>query len=401
MSVRKHHWVTRKGERREAWIAAYSDGQGDRHVKFFERKKDADAFHDSVRVDVKLGIHTAPSKSVTVREAGALWLQSGENAELERATLRTYQMELKNHILPLLGNEKLSSLTTAAVRSFEDKLRAKGCSTATRRWLIVSLGSLIADAQERGLVMVNAVRGLRRSRRGKEERREQREKAKLRVGIDIPTPEEIKRIIAHLTRHRPLLLTAIFTGLRASELRGLRWEDVDLKKGELHVRQRADRFGVIGRLKSGRSERIIPLPPMLVSELRAWKLACPKGELGLAFPTSRGTVAIYQNILTRGFFPAQIAAGVVTNGGRQKYTGLHSLRHFFASWCINRKADGGLELPMKVVQERLGHSTITLTADRYSHLFPRGDDGGELAAAEALLRMNPRDINATHGQICQ
>jgi integrase len=70
---------------------------------------------------------------------------------------------------------------------------------------------------------------------------------------------------------------------------------------------------------------------------------------------------------------------------RARYTGLHSLRHFFASWCINRKVDGGLELPAKVVQERLGHSTVVLTLDRYGHLFPRGDDTAELAAAEAKL----------------
>src|SRR5262245_50694298 len=82
----------------------------------------------------------------------------------------------------------------------------------------------------------------------------------------------------------------------------------------------------------------------------------------------------------RGFFPAQVAAGQATAHGQAKYTGLHALRHFYASWCINRRADGGLELPLKNVQERLGHSTITLTADRYGHLFPRGDDGAEMAA---------------------
>jgi integrase len=78
----------------------------------------------------------------------------------------------------------------------------------------------------------------------------------------------------------------------------------------------------------------------------------------------------------------QIAAGVVDAHGRAKYPGLHALRHFYASWCINRRADGGLELPLKVVQARLGHATIAMTADRYGHLFPRGDDRAELAAAE-------------------
>ena len=75
----------------------------------------------------------------------------------------------------------------------------------------------------------------------------------------------------------------------------------------------------------------------------------------------------------------------MASDGRAKYTGLHAFRHFYASWCINRRADGGLELPGKVVQERLGHSSIMLTMDVYGHLFPRGDDSAELAAAEGSL----------------
>jgi integrase len=68
-----------------------------------------------------------------------------------------------------------------------------------------------------------------------------------------------------------------------------------------------------------------------------------------------------------------------------KYSGLHAFRHFYASWCINRPADGGLGLPAKMVQERLGHSSIVMTLDVYGHLFSRSDDGAELAAAERLL----------------
>jgi len=78
-------------------------------------------------------------------------------------------------------------------------------------------------------------------------------------------------------------------------------------------------------------------------------------------------------------------AGIVDKDGAAKYTGLHALRHFYASWCINRKEDGGIGLPPKVVQERMGHSSIAMTMDVYGHLFPRGDDAKELAAAEGLL----------------
>jgi integrase len=70
---------------------------------------------------------------------------------------------------------------------------------------------------------------------------------------------------------------------------------------------------------------------------------------------------------------------------KAKYGGLHALRHFFASWCINRKADGGLGLAIKAAQDRLGHSSIMMTSDVYGHLFPRGDDDAELEAAERAL----------------
>ena len=84
-------------------------------------------------------------------------------------------------------------------------------------------------------------------------------------------------------------------------------------------------------------------------------------------------------------WPTMVAAGVVDAKGEAKYTGLHALRHFYASWCINRKKDGGLELPIKSVQQRLGHASITITLDVYGHLFPRTDGGRELEEAERLL----------------
>ena len=133
------------------------------------------------------------------------------------------------------------------VREFEDKLRSDDAhprSPAMVRKIRGSLGAILADAQERGLINRNVVRDLRaRRRRGTERGAEHRQKGKLKIEVDVPTPDEIKRIVSQLSgRWRPLMLTAIFTGLRASELRGLRWSDVDLSKAELHVRQRADRY---------------------------------------------------------------------------------------------------------------------------------------------------------------
>ncbi len=391
MSVRKRTWKNRDGSQGEAWVVAYTDQGGKRRMKNFDRKRDADAFHASVSIELRSGLHVPDSQSVMVAEAGRLWLKSCEAAQLERATLDQYRQHLELHIIPLIGAVKLSRLTAPMVRTFEDQL-AIDRSPAMMRKVRGSLSAILADAQERGLVGQNVVRALRaRRRRGEEARADKRQKGKLKVGVDIPTPDEIRTLIAHLDgRWRPLILTAIFTGLRASELRGLRWEDVDLTRGELHVRQRADCFHAIGRPKSEAGERTVPLLPMLMSTLRAHRLACPKGTLDLVFPSGVGNVESHSNIVQRGLQPALIAAGVVSKTGKAKYPGLHALRHFYASWCINRRVDGGLELPLKLVQARLGHASITMTADCYGHLFPRGDDRAELAAAEQAFLAGER-----------
>ena len=99
MSVRKRKWVTRAAQEREAWIVDYVDQQGERHIETFDKKKDADARHAEVRVDVKAGVHVAPSKSVTVKEAGASWIVAAEAHGLERATVKQYREHVDQHSL--------------------------------------------------------------------------------------------------------------------------------------------------------------------------------------------------------------------------------------------------------------------------------------------------------------
>ena len=402
MSVRKRAWESSEGKR-EAWIVDYADQNGKRGHKTFKLKRDADNFAATTHVQIGEGTHVADSVSVTVKQAGELWLASARAAHLESSTIDQYEQHLRLHIVPFIGREKLSKLSAPLVRAFQDRLHDQGRSPAMIRGVIGSLGAILADAQERGLVVRNAVRELRSRRRRGSGRQEQRN-GKLKIGVDIPTPDEVRALLAAATgKWRALLLIAVFAGLRASELRGLRWDDVDLKTGALHVRQRADKRNVMGPPKSAAGERTVPLPPGVVEELRRWKLLCPMkdGRHGLVFPNGAGNVENHSNIARRGLIPTIIAAGIVkpvldarSNPKRDhngkpivvpKYTGLHTLRHFFASWCINRKADGGLELPAKVVQERLGHAGIVMTMDVYGHLFPRGDDTAELAAAERLL----------------
>jgi integrase len=389
MSVRKRSWTTGKGEAKESWVADYVDGTGRRRLRTFAKKRDADKFAATTTVEVGEGVHVADGASITVAEAGKLWIAATERAGRERTTVEQYRQHVELHINPLLGTRKLTALTVPVIRKFEDDLSDAGRSPAMARKVMVSLGSLLADALERGLVARNLAREMRKRRGSADHRAEKRAKGKLKVGVDIPTPAEVRAILGVVQgRWRAAMLLLTFAGLRASELRGLVWGDVDVGGGRLRVHQRADRFKVLGKPKSEAGERTIPLPPIAVNALKEWKLACPVTEGGLAFPDGKGEPMAHRTIAD-AFMAAQVRARVTVDGEdgnpAAKYTGLHSLRHWFASWCINRKVEGGLELPAKTVQERLGHASIVLTLDTYSHLFPAQDGGAELAAATEFL----------------
>jgi integrase len=383
MSVRKRKWTTRSGEAKEAWVVDYVDADGDRHLETFKRKKDADAWANQTGVDVRAGTHT-PVSTPTVAQAADAWLDHCKTEQRERSTLAQYSNHAR-HISARLGNIRLGQLTAVRVEQFRKELLTGSDrfppmkSRATARKVLVSLKSILSLAQRQGMVAQNVALSVKIGIN-------KREHTRLKIGVDIPTVEEIRKIVQVLDgRLRPVLLTAIFTGLRASELRGLRWEDVDLKRGEITVRVRADKWRMLGKPKSrAGEERVIPIGPDLVSILREWKLACPNGEHGLAFPSPAGEIDQHSTVV-RGFERVVRAAGLLDRLGQPKYTGLHSLRHFYASWCINRKEDGGLELPPKIVQDRLGHASILMTMDTYGHLFPSKDDGAELAGAERAL----------------
>jgi integrase len=392
MSVRKRVW-----EGGSAWVVDYIDQFGRRRNKQFDRKKDADRFEAHAKGEVRAGVHTSDSTSPTVAAAAAEWLVSGREDGLEPTTLAQRDQHVRLHILPFLGSAKLSQLTVPRVRQFESDLLAGGRSAAMVRKVRVSLSGILADAQGRGRVARNVVREAPARRKPTD-----RHTRRLEAGRDLPLPSEVRAIVAALDGpYRALVLVALFAGLRVSELRGLDWKDVDLDSARLTVRQRANLKGALGSPKSAAGRRTVPLPALVVNALRERKLGT--GGVGLVFGTATGAPDSTHCVVRNGWWPAQVAAGVTVpvlgDDGRPKlnedgrpavaakYPGIHAARHWFASWCINPPAAGGLGLDAKVVQERLGHSTIGVTLDTYGHLFPRRDDAEALAAGvEALLR---------------
>jgi integrase len=390
--VRKRIWTNKAGKQ-TAWIADYFDQEGRRHIKTFDTKKAAAAWLVAAQSEVARGIHTPESSSATVAEAAALWIQKGELEHLERSTLRQYRNHVRLHITPLIGEVKLARLSAPAVEAFRDELLKKG-SRAMARKVLASLKSILSEAQRRGVVAQNAAQPVRVDTK-------KREQGKLVIGRDIPSREEVQSILARAAgRWRPLLVTAIFTGMRSSELRGLTWDDVDFARNIILVRQRADHWGEIGAPKSAAGHREIPMAPIVVNALKEWRLACPKrterqpdgsnaAQLWLVFPNGDGNVENHANIANRGFYALQRAIGMMKPDPEEKDDGnpvmkpkygLHALRHFFASWVIERG------FSPKRVQALLGHSSIQMTFDVYGHLFPSlEDDHAKFAAGELAI----------------
>jgi len=134
MSVRKRTWTTSNGEQKEAWVVDYVDQGRERRLKSFAKKKDATAFAATASVEIRAGVHTADSASITIAEAGEKWIEgaelgSADDEPLERATMDAYRQHLRLHIEPYIGSLKLSQLSAPTVVEFLEKL-ARGDAPA-------------------------------------------------------------------------------------------------------------------------------------------------------------------------------------------------------------------------------------------------------------------------------
>ncbi len=380
-TIRKRSWTTRKGEEKTAWVADYFN-RGKRHTRQFSTKKAARAALLTIQGEVRDGVHTPLRNSITVAEAGKLWLVRGAAEGLERATLANYELRLRRFVLPLLGNVRLSELTPPDVEAWRDHLLR--CHTrGNAQSALLALKSLLANAQRRGSVVYNAAVATRINSKS-------RDREPLEIGRNVPSKQEVQTILTTADpRWRPAFVTAAFTGMRTSELRGLTWASVDLAARVIQVRQRADQYGGLGAPKSAASRRDIPLMPIVLHALLEWKMAYPFGPGGFVFcsldHTRRGQVLSHE-ALWNAFRYAQREARITDERGRPKYR-FHVLRHFFASLGIEQGFNP------KRLQALLGHSSVKMTYDVYGHLFPNPvDDHERLAAMQTMVMGSPRPV---------
>lgn len=386
-TVKKRSWTTARGERREAFRVSYTDREGQRRHKQFNLKRDADAYRVRVEGELARGLHTPDAASVTVGEAGDLWLAACESS-CDRGTIKTYREIFNLHIRPQLGTKKLSRLTAPEIVEFRDAMILTR-SQAMASKAVRHLSMILNEAMSRGLVAQNVARGVKVKRPRGEKR------LRLAKRAEIPPLEHLRAMIEAADRlgsedpRLPVLLRVVMlAGLRASEIRGFPFANADLKAPNLTVTQRADRWNEIGPPKSDAGHRTIPIGPSLTNTLKAWKLRCPPSPSGLMFPNSRGGVIDQKGFIAL-LLRVQVAANLAIDTGRKDRKGepvyrprydWHHLRHVAASSWLN---DG---IDLKRLQTWIGHENIQLTIDVYGHLIADAKKDAALAAgAEAAL----------------
>ena len=372
-SVRRRTWKTAGGETKSAWVVDYADSRGVRQRKHFSNKKAADTFRIHIEGQMQAGTYRPNADKVTVKEVCESFLEhcAGRSERDERMTrkmLAVYKGHVNNYILHSdhgLGSRKLSQLTARSVGDFRDRLRNIGVTVPTTRKILATLHSALAYAISQDWVATNAAHGARVIGPRDEGSKKIAPPSKKSIRMMFDAAEEDFRLI---------LLFAASTAARAGEQWAVRWRDVDLDNGKLHIGRRVDAYGAEGAPKSAAGVRTIPISNQLTTMLKAWKLRSKfKRPEDLIFPNSEGNYTGHDNLVKRRFHPLFDTLAVAHKNDPSncppppRRFNWHALRHFAVSCWI----EAGMT--PKTVQTFAGHASLQVTMDRYGHLFPSED----------------------------
>lgn len=301
--------------------------------------------------------------NLTLGEYLARWLSDSVKNTVRASTFERHEQLVRCHIRPALGEIKLKALTPAHVRRFISDKSSGALAAGTVRKIHSTLHKALSQAVSDGLLPRNAAA----------------------VQAPSPAPEEMRPLSeaearAFLDaaresgdRFEALYVLAITTGLRRGELLGLRWDDADLERGTLRVGRALVREGsrhTLGETKTRRGRRQVNLTPRTVAVLKAHRKRQLEQRVeraglyedhGLIFASEIGTPLNPENLVKRSFKPLLKRSGLPE-------IRFHDLRHTCATLLMGRGVHP------KLVQELLGHATIAMTLDTYSHYLPSMGD---------------------------
>lgn len=331
------------------------DGSGRRQrARFYGRTQaECRAQAEDYKRDLRLGIDPdAGAESLKVYLEG--WLEARKRV-LRPGTIHVYRSAIETHITPALGDLALKEITRPHVTRFVSQMLAKQLAPSTVNTVKVVLGAALQDALRDGLVTQNVARLVRSVPEPESDVRP----------LSVQAVEALRDAVAG-TRDDALYTVALGFGLRQGELLGLCWEDVDFERGLLHVRHTLQPGYVLGEPKTVSSRRSLVMPAFIAEALREQQ-ARQQQELTGKSGWERWPNFVFREVngwpingqtLTRRFQALCVRLGIE----RHRF---HDLRHTAATYLLL----SGVE--MKVIQVILGHATMAITADVYSHVLPQ------------------------------
>ncbi len=332
------------GKRRQLW----------RSVK--GSKRDAQVVLTQLLHQRDTGVDAPPGKT-TVGEFLQLWLQTYAAPNTAPKTYERYEQLMRVHVVPLLGNIPLSKLRPLHIQGVYQRVREKGRSARTALHCHRVLKQALGHALKWQLLARNPAEAVDPPRPERHE-------------MPSFTSDEVRRLLsaADQTPHGTLVYVAVMTGLRMGELLGLRWRDVDLDAGRISVRQTCQwlpkRGFIFRQPKTYRSARPVSVADGVVQRLRQRRMRQAEERLAAGSAYDNNDL-VFANAVGKPIHPNRLREAWARIGDQ---AGLrlrfHDLRHIHASLLLQQGVHP------KVVSERLGHSTVAVTLDIYSHVVP-------------------------------
>jgi integrase len=303
---------------------------------------------------------------------------------VEPETLKEYKRRAEI-IKEYLWQKQIHELESGDVVRFRTWLLENKSRDLARRTLS-SFHSLIIEMKLQGVLTDDPAAGVTIRAGGRYEDEDSE--------VDIPSDQEVRDLLAATetlrtkngymekcwSRYKPMIHLAVFSGMRPSEYRGLPWTNVT--DGIIQVKQRADKTGIIGPVKSRAGRRTLHVSRQITDMIFEWRDRCPDGEFDLVFPTDSGKPILLVNFVAGAWTPLMREAGLVVpekKGGqivlRPKYSP-YCLRHYQASKLIEKNKDA------KYIQTFMGHSDIKITYNTYGHLMKDRDERHKQTAEE-------------------
>lgn len=271
-----------------------------------------------------------------------IWFRDYAEVSLKPSTKKLFKDTIERLLLPAFPSTQISEIATGHLQAYVSG-RSKTVKPNTVRNELTVIKLIFKHAQRWGYIKHNPTLNIERPKIEKPE-------------IEILSPGEFETFLEKSEKpYRVAFLTAFLTGMRAGELWGLQWGDIDWNSRQIHVKRSLWNHQ-FQKPKTKNAIRKIDMTERLVKELKAWKLACPVSEHDLVFPSPEGYATMHTNLMKRFFYPALRRAGL-------PQVSFHSLRHSNASFRIHAGQN------IKYIQGQLGHASFNMTMDVYGHLF--------------------------------